>query len=334
MRAEEIRRGANMSGHVTISRQMQQRMTPFILFVWVLTCAIWSTVWLFIKLGVRDVPPAAFAVYRMAIALAVVVPVIVLRRTPWPRGRSEWSLVLGTGFVLLGVNYALLNWGIQYISSGLTAVLQAMTPVFGFVFAHLLLRDERMSAWKGLALALGVGGVGIIFWDQMAAGGGRPVFGSLAVIGSAVCVSVAYVVMKRQGTQLHPSVITSGQLVSAVIPLAIYSAIVEGPPLSLPWTRTAILSGVYLALLGSVAGAWLNYWLLKRIGATKLLSMGLIEPLIAVVLGAFFLDERLTLRTGIGGICILIAVSVVLDLRKPPARGPANREPANRDAIA
>ena len=59
-----------MAGHVTISRQMQQRMTPSS-FVWVLTCAIWSTVWLFIKLGVRDVPPAAFAVYRMAIALAV-----------------------------------------------------------------------------------------------------------------------------------------------------------------------------------------------------------------------------------------------------------------------
>jgi putative membrane protein PagO len=114
-----------MAGHVTISRQMQQRMSPFILFVWVLTCAIWSTVWLFIKLGVRDVPPAAFAVYRMAIALAVLVPVISLRRTPWPRGRSEWTLVLGTGFILLGVNYALLNWGIQYISSGLTAVLHS-----------------------------------------------------------------------------------------------------------------------------------------------------------------------------------------------------------------
>ena len=72
--------------------------------------------------------------------------------------------------------------------------------------------------------------------------------------------------------------------------------------------------------------------------------MGLIEPLIAVVLGAFFLDERLTLRTGIGGICILIAVSVVLDLRKPPAsaKAPAGKpsakapagKPAHRDTIA
>ena len=289
-------------------------MTPFILFVWVLTCAIWSTVWLFIKLGVRDVPPAAFAVYRMAIALAVVVPVIVLRRTPWPQGRSEWRLVLSTGFVLLGINYALLNWGIQYISSGLTAVLQAMTPVFGFVFAHLLLHDERISAWKGLALAVGVGGVGIIFWDQMAAGGGRPVLGSIAVTGSAVCVAVAYVVMKRRGASLDPSVILAGQLVAGAVPLAFYSRIVEGDPSGFQWSRTALLSGLYLALLGSVAGGWLNYWLLKRIGATRLLSMGLIEPLIAVVLGAIFLGERLTVRTTLGGVCILVAVGVVLDV--------------------
>ena len=218
-------------------------MAPFTLFVWVLTCAIWSTVWLFIKLGVRDVPPVAFAVFRMSVALAVLIPATLIRGTPLPRTRAEWLLIASTGFVLLGVNYALLNWGIQFISSGLTAVLQATTPVFGFVFAHLLLRDEKMTVWKGLALAVGVAGVGIIFRDQLGAPQSRALAGSIAVTAGAACVAIAYVVMKRQGTELHPSVITSGQLVSAVIPLAIYSAIVEGPPLSLPWTRTAILSG-------------------------------------------------------------------------------------------
>ena len=289
-------------------------MAPFTLFVWVLTCAIWSTVWLFIKLGVRDVPPVAFAVFRMSVALVVLIPLTLVRGTPLPRTRAEWLLIASTGFVLLGVNYALLNWGIQFISSGLTAVLQATTPVFGFVFAHLLLRDEKMTAWKGLALAVGVVGVGIILRDQLGAPQSRALAGSIAVTAGAACVAIAYVVMKRHGTALHPSVITSGQLVSAVIPLTSSSAIVDGPPMSLPWTRTAILSGVYLALLGSVAGAWLNYWLLKRIGATKLLSMGLIEPLVAVLLGAVFLDERLTLNTALGGACILVAVGVVLDL--------------------
>ena len=289
-------------------------MTPFTLFVWVLTCAIWSTVWLFIKLGVRDVPPAAFAVYRMAVALVVLVPVLLVRRTPLPRRRADWLLIGGTGVILLGVNYALLNWGIQFISSGLAAVLQAMTPVFGFVFAHLLLRDEPMTPWRGLALALGVGGVGLIFWDQMGTGGGRPIRGSTAVIGSAACVAIAYVVMKRHGARLDPAVITTGQLLAGTIPLAVYSAIVEGNPFNFRWTQTALLSGLYLALLGSVAGVWLNYWLLKRIGATRLLSMGLVEPLIAVLLGAAFLGERLTPKVGVGGLCILLAVGVVLDI--------------------
>ena len=294
-------------------------MTPFTLFVWVLTCLIWSTVWLFIKLGVRDVPPVAFAVYRMTLALAVLVPLVVLRRTPIPRSRAEWQLIAGTGVILLGINYALLNWGIQFISSGLTAVLQATTPVFSFVFAHWLLRDEKMTRGKAAALAIGVAGVGAIFWDQIEARESNAIYGSLAVTAGAACVAIAYVAMKRRVMKLHPSVITSGQLLSAVIPLSIYSAAVEGSPLSLPWTRTALLAGLYLALLGSVIAAWLNYWLLKRMGATKLLSMGLIEPLIAVVLGAVFLDEQLTMKTAVGGMAILASVAVVLDLTARPA---------------
>jgi len=294
--------------------------------VWVVTCLIWSTVWLFIKLGVTDVPPVAFAVFRMVVALVVLGPLALLTGGPLPRRRSEWLLIGGTGVLLLGVNYALLNWGIQFISSGLTAVLQATTPVFAFVFAHLILHDEQMTGWKGLALAVGVVGVGVIFWDQIEARDARAVSGSVAVVGGAACVAIAYVVMKRRGTTLHPTVITAGQLVSAVVPLSIYSAIAEGSPFSLPWTRTALLSGLYLALLGSVAGAWLNYWLLKRIGATKLLSMGLIEPLIAVLLGAMVLGEQLTLRTAAGGILILVSVGVVLDLRRTSAPSPI--EPA------
>jgi len=291
-----------------------RRVTPFTLLVWLLTCLIWSTVWLFIKLGVREVPPATFAVFRMSVALAVLAPVVLAQRLALPRRTSDWRLIAATGIVLLGVNYALLNWGIQFISSGLAAVLQAMTPVFGFVFAHVLLRDEKMTASKGVALALGVIGVAIIFRDQLEVGGTRAIRGSVAVIASAACVAAAYVMMRRRGADLHPTLITAGQLLFAIVPLAVYSTVLEGNPLAMRWSRTALLSGVYLALLGSVVGVWLNYWLLKRIGATRLLSMGLVEPLIAVMLGAAFLDERMTLRTIGGGICVLVAVAVVLDV--------------------
>ena len=289
-------------------------MTPYTLFVWLLTCLIWSTVWLFIKLGIRDVPPVTFAALRIAIAVAVLVPITVAQRVPLPRRRQDWVLIAGTGVLLLGVNYALLNWGIQFISSGLTAVLQAMTPVFGFVVAHFVLRDEKMTLGKGLALMLGVAGVAVIFWDHLTAGSGAAVQGSLAVIASAACVAISYVIMRRRGTHLHPSVITSGQMLAALGPLIAYALAGEGNPLRIAWTRTAMVSAVYLALLGSIAGAWLNYWLLRRIGATRLLSMGLVEPLVAVLLGAAFLGETMTAKTIVGGAAILLSVAVVLDL--------------------
>ena len=291
----------------------RRRVTPTVLLIWLLTCGIWSTVWLFIKIGVSDVPPVTFAVFRMCVALGVLVPVTAARRPPLPQP-GDRALIAATGVVLLGVNYAFLYWGAQYVSSGLTAVLQAMTPVFGFVFAHLLLRDERMTVMKAIALALGVGGVAIVFKDQLASGTSRALAGSAAVVAGAACVAVSYVVMRRRVKHIDPIVITTGQMLSAVVPLLALALLVEGNPLGVRWTRASVLSGLYLAVFGSVLGGWLNYWLLQRIGATKLLSMGLIEPLIAVVLGAVFLSETMTPFAALGGVCILVAVAVVLDL--------------------
>jgi drug/metabolite transporter (DMT)-like permease len=297
-------------------------VTPFTLVVWVATCLIWSTVWLFIKIGVRDVPPVTFAAYRLAIALIVLVPITVGQRVTLPRARRDYALIASTGVVLLGINYALLNWGIQFVSSGLTAVLQAMTPAFGMVFAHFMLHDERMTRVKTAALLLGIAGVAIIFSDQLDFAGPRALHGSVAVVGGAICVAGAYVAMRRYGSDLHPSIITSGQMFSAFVPLLAYATWQEGNPLSITWTSSALASVVYLALLGSVTGAWLNYWLLKRIGATRLLLMGLIEPLVAVLLGAAFLDETLTGRAVVGGVLILVGLAFALDVWR--IRGPGD----------
>jgi drug/metabolite transporter (DMT)-like permease len=205
----------------------------------------------------------------------------------------------------------------------LTAVLQALTPAFGFVFAHVLLHDEKMTPIKGAALLLGIVGVGVIFADQLEIAGHRALWGSIAVVAGSACVAGAYVYMRRHGSHLPPAVVTAGQMLAAIGPLAMYAALVEGNPLRVTWTRASVVSVLYLALLGSVAGAWLNYWLLKRIGATRLLVMGLVEPLVAVLLGVIFLSETMTGWTLAGGICILVGVAMVLDMfhRSPASTG-------------
>ena len=283
-------------------------MPSRVALVWILTCLIWSTVWLFIKIGVRDVPPVSFAAMRLVIAILVMVPVTLASRTPLPKSPGDWRLIAGTGVILLGLNYALLNWGLQYVSSGLTAVLQAMTPAFALVFSHFLLQDEPMTVRKVAGLAMGIAGVGVIFWDQLSFGGHRSFEGAVTVTLGAVCVAFAYVMIRRRGRHLAPSVITSGQMVAAFVPLTIYASLVEGNPLAIEWTTSALGSVVYLALAGSVLAAWLNYWLLSRVGAVNLLIMGLVEPVIAILLGAWILGESMTPRALAGGVVILASV--------------------------
>ncbi|HJR61895.1 MAG TPA: DMT family transporter [Vicinamibacterales bacterium] len=288
--------------------------------VWVITCLIWSTVWLFIKIGVTEVPPVSFAAMRLIIAILVMVPVTLAGRTPLPRQPRDWGLIAGTGVILLGFNYALLNWGLQFISSGLTAVLQSMTPAFALVFGHYLLPDEPITGRKVAGLALGVFGVGVIFWDRLHFGGGRAFAGAITVTLGAVCVAFAYVLVRRGGRHLAPGIITTGQMIAAFVPLLIYGWTMEGNPFQIKWTSNALVSAAYLALAGSVLAAWLNYWLLSRVGTVNLLIMGLIEPPIAILLGAWILGESMNSRALSGGALILTSMWLVMaPVRRPAA---------------
>jgi drug/metabolite transporter (DMT)-like permease len=105
-------------------------------------------------------------------------------------------------------------------------------------------------------------------------------------------------------------------MIAAFVPLTLYAAIVEGNPLEIRWTTTAVTAALYLALLGSVVAAWLNYWLLSRVGAVNLLVMGLVEPIIAILLGAWFLNESMNARALVGGAVILFSVVLTMKPEK------------------
>jgi drug/metabolite transporter (DMT)-like permease len=273
---------------------------------------IWSSVWLFIKLGLRDLPPVSFAAIRLVVALAVFVPILLIRRVPLPRRAADWYVIAVAGVLLLGVNYALLFWGAQFIPSGLTALLGAATPLFALVLGHFMMDDEPFTLKAFGAIAIGIAGVAIISWDQLHVSGRQALLGCAAVTASSACVAFAYVFVKAQGRRgLRPEVLSCGQMLCAVGPMLLFAALREGSPLALNWTPVAIGCLLYLSLAGSVLGTWLNYWLLERMSATALLSMGLIEPLIAVLLGAAFLHERVTLAAAAGGVLVLCSIFMI-----------------------
>lgn len=166
--------------------------------VWWITCLIWSTVWLVIKLGLRDLPPFTFAGWRLAVALVLLTPALLRNPDAVRETLRNWRLLAPTGVLLLGVNYALVFWGAQYVSSGLTALLQTTTPAFAALLSYVVFR-EPIRRDQALGVVIGIAGVAAIFHDRLRSAGAR---GAVAIAAGAFCVAVAYLVVARRGANL------------------------------------------------------------------------------------------------------------------------------------
>src|ERR1700732_5350921 len=100
---------------------------------WLTLCLIWSSTWLAIKIGLRDLPPISFVAFRFIIAAGVLAGICAGRFRFFPRHLADYSFLAFTGILTFVINYGLLFWGEQHVSSGLAAILQATMPMFGLV---------------------------------------------------------------------------------------------------------------------------------------------------------------------------------------------------------
>src|SRR5436305_9785083 len=220
--------------------------------VWLILCGIWGSTWLFIKLGLANLPPLTFAGIRFLLASIILSALILARGVRWPRKRNEWIVIAVVGLLQFSLNYGLVFWGEQRISSGLAAVLQSTFPAFGLVIAHFYLPDERMSAKKILGVSMGFVGVTIVFSHQLSIAGQSALLGCIALVMSALCGSYGNVLVKAYGTQIDPFVLAAGQMVCGFPPLLAVGIATEGNPFRFHWTPTAILALTYLVIVGSV----------------------------------------------------------------------------------
>ncbi len=282
--------------------------------VWLLLCCIWGSTWLFIKIGLRDLPPISFAAIRFLIAVLILTAIIAVRRLALPRSSKDWWMLAGTGVLAFSLNYGLIFWGEQYISSGLAALLQATIPAFGLVIAHIHLPAERMTPLKFVGVILGIAGVGVIFSNQLTFAGPKALAGSVALVISSICVAYSNVLVKAYAKNLEPTLIAGGQM--CLFPLAIIGFATEGSPLNFHWTGMAIISLFYLAIVGSVIAFILYYWLVRRIDVTKSMLIALVTPVTAVLLGMLVLHEEMNWRTLVGGALIMSGIALLVIHRR------------------
>src|SRR6266566_3974587 len=236
---------------------------------WLTLCVVWSSTWLAIKVGLRDLPPISYAGIRFLIAIVVLLGVSLGRVRLLPMRISDYAVLAFTGVLIFAVNYGLLFWGELHVSSGLAAVLQATIPIFGMVFAHLMLPDEPLRLHKLVGALLAIGGVAMICERLLGFNGLMAFWGGLGIVFGAAGAAFSNVLLKARVMQLAPAMIAAWQMIFGAAPLLVTGFLVEGNPARFHWSAVSIFCLLYLAVIGSALTFLLLYWLLPRMTVAR-----------------------------------------------------------------
>jgi drug/metabolite transporter (DMT)-like permease len=287
---------------------------------WLTLCLVWSSTWLAIKVGLRDLPPISFVAIRFFIAIIVLLAVSVGRTRLLPLRRSDYAVLAITGVLMFAVNYTLSFWAELHVSSGLAAVLQATIPMFGLIFAHWMLPDEPLRFQKLAGVIIAIGGVTVICARLLGFNGPLAFWGGVAVVFGAGSAAFANVLVKARSIQLAPAMLAAWQMIFGTAPLLVLGFAVDGNPARFHWTNTSVFCLVYLAVIGSALTFLLLYWLLPRLTVAQLQSISLITPPGAVMLGWLLGGETFPISSLFGAALVLVGVWLIFRNAKVPAQ--------------
>ena len=271
---------------------------------------IWGAAFLFISVAVSEVEPLTYVWLRLTIAAAAMWLFLWWRGESAGLPRSVWVSILVLALFNNAIPFVLFGWGQTHIASGLAAILNATTPIWGVVVAHLLTGDEKLSGRKLAGVFLGFAGVTVMIGPALLGSIGNNVLAQLACVTAALCYAFAGVWARRfRAMGVSPMSVTTGQLTAGAIVMLPVALLVDQPWLdSLPSLK-AIGAILALAVVCSAFAYILYFRLIDRAGATNALLVTLIVPPVAIFLGALALNEVIEARdfAGLGLIALGLA---------------------------
>jgi len=273
---------------------------------------IWGWSFLFIKVAVEGMTPSTVAATRVALGLLVLATVLRLRGEHLPRGRIWWRHFTVVAVVGSALPFTLLAWGEQHVSSALTSVLNASTPLFAAVFVAAFL-GERLRAVQIAGLLLGFVGVGVAAGLAGADLAGSSVAGEAAAVAAALGYGASFAYSQRHLVGIPPLAAATGQLAAGtalLLPVAVFTTAREGISL----TPRRLLAIGLLGVFGTGFAYVLNYRSIAVLGPTVASTVTYLVPVVAVVVGVAFLDEAFEVRLLVGG-ALTVAGIVLLNGR-------------------
>ena len=280
---------------------------PVLALCWV--SFFWGTTWIASKEGVKYMPALQLAAIRQFLGATLYLSYFLFKKTPWPKGK-QWKTIIILSILNFVLSNGLSTWGVKYISSGLGAIIGALVPLWVVIIS--LFRGEKLVKLAIVGLVVGFAGVCVIFYEHLSdflIFDFR--FGIIISIISTLTWAFATLYTKKKAASFNPYFSLGIQMfISSIFLFAYLGA--TGSAVSL--STIPVISWVsigYLVIFGSVLTFIAYIYALQHLPAEINSIYAYINPIIAVLLGAYIFGEPLSLAIAVGGIITLFGLYLV-----------------------
>ena len=252
--------------------QIQKTISPSAWLLLLILSLIWGGSFLSVRVALDEIGPLTTVAHRTGWAMVVLWGYIAVRRLRMPRDPRVWAAFLVMGLLNNVIPFSLMAWAQLYIETGLTAILNASTAIFGVLFAAIFFIDEKLSWHKSVGVTLGFIGVATAIGLSYLSSFDLRSIAQLAVTGGAMSYALAGVWARKTLSGLPLQVAAAGMVTGAslvTIPMAWF---VEGP-ISLNLSLTTWAAIAYYAVIATAVAYLLYYRVLALAGSGNLMLL-------------------------------------------------------------
>ncbi|WP_284310068.1 DMT family transporter [Labrys miyagiensis] len=273
---------------------------------------LWGGSFFFTHVAIAALPPFTIVTLRVGLAAFILLAMLPFFGLRLPADARVWAAFLGMGLLNNVVPFCLIVWGQTHIASGLAAILNATTPLWTVVVAHVATAEERMTGNRLAGVLIGLAGVVLMIGPDALRGFGTDILAQLAVLGAAISYAFAAIFGRRfRRMGMAPMVTATGQVSASALMLLPVCLLIDRP-----WTLAMPGLPVWAAIVGMAAlstalGYMLYFRILASAGATNLALVTFLIPVSAIMLGALVLGETLQPKHFAGMALIGLALAAI-----------------------
>jgi drug/metabolite transporter (DMT)-like permease len=274
-------------------------------------CIIWGTTYFALRIAVLHFPPFLFTAMRQLTAGTLLISfILIFRKAALPSLGQILHQAIG-GFFMITLGNGLVAWAEMQVPSGIAAVICSLMPVMVILINLSINREEKPTLPIILGVAFGLIGIIMIFGENLAEFSNRDyIFSIVLIFTAAMCWAGGSIWIKKRNTNSNPFLNAGLQMFFGGVWLVPLTLMFDDLT-TVQWSAEATYSLVYLILIGSIVAYTCFSYALRKLPMTIVSMYAYVNPIVAVLLGWLFLDEKLNLKIGIAILITIAGIYIV-----------------------